>query len=120
MTTMKSVLSPSYTSSVEAQTEGWEWLVVVPFGWARAPKLKSAISLARIRKSGFNPASKVMSVFRVKPDTVAIHPYYGDVIHTCATDAPCSAELNPRVRCSNAPVRVFKRNGKGVVTVLLA
>jgi len=118
MATMKSVLSPSYTSSVESQTEGWEWLVVVPFGWARAPKLKSALSLAR--QSGFNPASKVMSVFRVRPDTVVIHPYDGDVIHTCATDAPCSAELNPRVRCANAPVRVFKRNSKGVVTVLLA
>ena len=118
MATMKSVLSPSYTSSVEAQTEGWEWLVVVPLGWGRAPKLKSAISLAR--QSGYPTTSKAMVVYRVKTGVQISLCYYGDLAHECATDAPCSAELNPRRRCSNAPVRVFKRNGKGVVKVLLA
>lgn len=116
MATMKSVLSPSYTSSVEAQTEGWEWLVVVPLGWGRSPKLKSAISLAR--QSGYISASKAMNVFRAKPGVAQIDPYYGDLIHTCASDAPCNDEQDPPVRCSNAPVCVFKRNGDGVVRVL--
>jgi hypothetical protein len=118
MATMKSVLSPSYTSSVEAQTEGWEWLVVVPLGWGRSPKLKSAISLAR--QSGYISASKVMNVFRVKPDVARIDPCYGDLIHTCESDAPCNDEQHPPVRCANAPVCVFKRSDKGVVKVLMA
>lgn len=118
MATMKSVLSPSYTSSVEAQTEGWEWLVVVTLGWGRAPKLKSAISLAR--QSGYPTTSKAMVVYRVKPGTVRISLCYGDLIHECASDAPCNDEQCPPVRCANAPVCVFNRSGKGVVKVLMA
>lgn len=118
MATMKSVLSPSYTSSVEAQTEGREWLVVVPLGWGRSPNLKRAISIAR--QNGYTSASKAMVVYRVKTDVMRIDSCYGDLIHTCASDAPCSDEQHPPVRCANAPVYVFKRSDKGVVQVLMA
>ena len=119
MATMKAVLSPSYTSSVEAQTEGWEWLVVVPFGWGRAPKLKSAISLAR--SCGYPAKSKVLIVYRVKPSTQISIGWYGELIHECASEGQkCAAEDYPRWRCAHAPVCVFKRNGKGVVQVLMA